>query len=147
MIAISELVREAAPAEPLDGLSAHLVRLSDQRLSTPVLVTPDYLSLRTRFFVELVRSLSTVTNRPIRIDWYRPVPTVASMVSDSVARWRVSATNRAIAAIATPTDQVGIMQITASISRPGNGFRDLVVGWCGASMPLPPWTTAIELSG
>ncbi len=145
MIAVADSV-ETSLSTPLDLLSTQLVRLSEQRGSTPVLITPPHLSLRKQFFVELVRSLSTVTTRTIRIDWYRPVPSVASVVSDLFASWRVVSTNRSIVLIAEPTHPLGQMQITASLSRPGGIHRDLVVGWCNVSLPLPPWATPIELS-
>lgn len=145
MIAVPDTA-EPSCCVSIDLLSKQLVRLSEQRGSTPVLVTPPYLSLRRPFFVELVRSIASVTTRPIRIDWYRPVPSVASLASDTVAHWRVASTNRAIASIAEPTHPLGMMQITASISRPGGIHRDLVVAWCNSAIPLPPWTTAIELS-
>lgn len=145
MIAVAESV-ESSFSPPLDLLSTQLVRLSEQRGSTPVLITPPHLTLRNRFFVELVKSLATITNRPIRIDWYRPVPSVSSVVTDLFANWRVVCTNRSIGSVAGPAHKLGMMQITASLSRPGGIHRDLVVGWCNAPLPLPPWATPIELS-
>ncbi|MCP4892016.1 MAG: hypothetical protein P1U77_10975 [Rubripirellula sp.] len=145
MIAVAESV-ESSLSTPLELLSTQLVRLSEQRGSTPVLITPSHLTLRNKFFVELVKSLSTITNRPIRIDWYRPVPSVASVVTDLLAKWRVVNTNRSIGSVAGPTQPLGMMQITASLGRPGGIHRDLVVGWCNAPLPLPPWATPIELN-
>ncbi|MEM1068021.1 MAG: hypothetical protein AAGG48_24320 [Planctomycetota bacterium] len=145
MIAVAKLIESTSESDSMDLLASRLLQLSEQRATTPVLVTPTYLTLRKRFFVELVRSLSAITDRPVRIDWYRPVPTVTSLLTDSVARWSVSRTNRDIASVGGPAQSVGMMQITATVSRPASLARDLVVGWSDESMPLPPWTTAIEL--
>lgn len=145
MIAVAEFV-DASDTSPLDLLASQILGLSGHRGRTPVLVAPPFLSLRRRFFVELVRSLAAKTTRPIRIDWYRPVPNAASVVTDALATWSVARTNRAIAAIAEPTKPLAVMQMTVAISRPGGVHRDLVVGWCAKPMPLPPWTTEIRLS-
>jgi hypothetical protein len=153
MIAVSQWLEssresshESRQGDPLDWLAQTVVRLSDQRASTPVLVTPRYLSLRKPFFIELVRTLSQLSNRPIRVDWYRRVPSVISLGSDAAARLWLSGINRTIASIAPPDQPIGMMQITATISRPGGIFRDLVVGWCDDQLPLPAWATAIHLS-
>lgn len=131
----------------LDLLASQLIRLSQQRGLTPVIVTPPYLALRQRFFVELVGAIRARTARPIRIDWCRPVPSVLSLFGDSLAGWRVASTNRALATIGPSVEgKAATMQITATIGRPGGLQRDLVIGWCTNTQPLPAWTTAIELS-
>ena len=79
---------------PLQQIAHHIITLADKRASTPVLVTPPYLSFRPQFFVELTREIAKHTDRSIRLDWYRGLPGVRSIVSDQVAAWQVKSVNR-----------------------------------------------------
>lgn len=79
---------------PLQQIAQQIITLADRRASTPVLVTPSYLSFRREFFVELTRELSCHTDRSIRIDWYRAFPGVRTLVSDQFAAWQVRSLNR-----------------------------------------------------
>lgn len=135
---------------PLRQLADELLRLSEHHRSIPVLVTPDYISLRRRFFVELVITLAETCHRPIRIDWYRNVPSVWSLVSDQVAAVRVARTNTALDALMSRYQVSARMRITGVLPRPGDVMRDdvdreLVIGWCDETRKLPPWATAVRL--
>ena len=81
---------------PLQQIAKHIVILADRRASTPVLITPPYLSFRASFYIELTRELSTHTNRSIRIDWYKGMPTPTTLLSHQVAAWQVRSINRAL---------------------------------------------------
>jgi hypothetical protein len=129
---------------PLHELADEIIRLSQRHVSTPVLVTPSYLSLRQRFFIELVGTLAEMSHRSIRIDWYRGVPGLFSLMGHRVASLRVNRINRALDSKRPPSAAI---QITASIARPNGDRQDLVVGLCDQRLELPAWTTPIRLGG
>ncbi len=79
---------------PLQQIAYQIITLADKRGSTPVLVTPPYLSFRKQFFVELSRELAAHTDRDLRIDWYRNLPGVRTIISDQLAAWHVKSVNR-----------------------------------------------------
>lgn len=79
---------------PLQQIAHQIITLADRRASTPVLVTPPYLSFRQQFFVELSLEISTHTDRRIRIDWYRGLPSLRTIISDQMAAWHVKSVNR-----------------------------------------------------
>lgn len=131
----------------LQAIAGEMVRLSETSGKTPVLITPRYLSLRTIFLVELVKSMATQTNRDLRIDWCRPVPSTWSLVGDQAARVRSKAINRSLENASRDLGLTASLQITASIARPGGANRELVIGWCNELFQLPMWTIPIYLSG
>jgi hypothetical protein len=110
-----------------------------------VLVLPKYLTLRPVFLVELCDALARETGRAVRIDWCRPMPSVATMLSDFAARLRASSINRQLQREGAERGWQASLQITASISRPGGVQRQLIIGWTGDTMPLPAWTIPIHL--
>lgn len=127
---------------PLKQLVDEIIQVSQRQASTPVLVTPHYLSLRNRFFVELVGELARDSDRSIRIDWCRGVPGPLSLIPHRIAMLRASGINRALSRRHPSAAEI---QVTASIGRP-NGDRDnLVLGICDARVELPAWTTPIRL--
>jgi hypothetical protein len=132
---------------PLEPIALELVRLSERRALTPVLVTPSYLELRPVFLVELARALVAKTERAIRIDWCRQVPSVWSLIADQTARYRAKSFNRALQQVAADHIDRVSLQITASIARPGGTDRKLVIGWCSEAFELPTWTVPVFLSG
>jgi hypothetical protein len=132
---------------PLEELADEIIRLSEHCASTPVLVTPSYLSLRLPFFAELAGALADKTGRPIRIDWCRPMPNCFSLIGDSFASARAARVNRALRSRLSGRRSTAALQLTSSIARPGGVRRDLVVGLCDHRVSLPPWTTAIRLGG
>jgi len=79
---------------PLQQIAHQIITLADRRASTPVLVTPPYLSFRQQFYVELTQELSRHTERNVRIDWYRGLPGLRSLISDQLAAWQVKSINR-----------------------------------------------------
>ncbi|MGI9469449.1 MAG: hypothetical protein ACR2OA_20175 [Rubripirellula sp.] len=79
---------------PLQQIAHQIITLADRRASTPVLVTPPYLSFRKQFFAELSRELADHTERDLRIDWYRNLPSVRTILSDQLAAWHVKSVNR-----------------------------------------------------
>jgi hypothetical protein len=81
---------------PLQKIAKQIVSLADRHASTPVLITPPYLSFRPRFFIELTRELLTHTNRSIRVDWHRGMPSALTLLSDQVAAFQARAINRAL---------------------------------------------------
>lgn len=82
---------------PLQNIANQILTLADRRASTPVLVTPPYLSFRKHFFVELSWELASRTDRNLRIDWYRNLPGVRTILSDQLAAWHVKSLNRLLA--------------------------------------------------
>ena len=143
-----EVDQQIASRSRLDDLAVEIVRLCEQQASTPVLVTPSYLSLRPAFFVELARQLAKHSQRPVRIDWCRPARRLFAPVADQVDRWRVRRVNRALvsAAGSQPADWARLV-LTAAVGRQGGVHRDLVVGWCSNHGDLPAWATPILLAG
>ena len=79
---------------PLQQIARQIITLADTCASTPVLVTPSYLSFRREFFFELSRELAAHTDRDLRIDWYRDLPGVRTIISDQLAAWHVKSVNR-----------------------------------------------------
>jgi hypothetical protein len=132
---------------PLQEIADEIIRLSQRRGSTPVLVTPNYISLRPRFFLELVDTLACKSDQSIRIDWYRPMPGLFTLVGDRIARARAGHINRSLDAIMAGRPLSASIQITASIARPGGPNRNLVIGLCDHRLILPTWTTRIYLGG
>lgn len=132
---------------PLQPIAREIVRLSEERALTPVIVTPPYLSLRAIFLVELSRAIAEHTDRPLRIDWCRRVPKATSLIGDVVAQLQARAINRKLLQAANHPRSAATLQITASIARPGGPHRHLVIGWCCEDSQLPAWTVPIELSG
>jgi hypothetical protein len=131
----------------LQPIAREIVRLSEQRALTPVIVTPRYLSLRPIFLLELSGALAAHTDRVIRIDWCRRVPTAWSLIGDYLARQQARAINRELWQRWKHREKGVTLQITASIARPGGAQRQLVIGWCSDDFRLPSWTIPIRLSG
>ena len=131
---------------PLRQLADEIIRLSERHRSTPVLVTPNYLSLRTRFFLELVGTLVEKTDRSIRIDWYRGMPSLFSLVGDRIASAHAARMNRALDSLMSGRGATANIQITGLIARPAGVERDLVIGVCDQHLALPTWTTPIRLA-
>jgi hypothetical protein len=132
---------------PLQEIADEIIRLSQHRGSTPVLVTPSYLSLRRRFFLELIETLAGKSAQSIRIDWYRPMPGLFTFIGDRIASARAARINRSLEAVMAGRESTASIQITASIARPGGRHRKLVIGLCDHRLQLPTWTTKIRLGG
>ena len=79
---------------PLQQIAQQIITLADRRASTPVLVTPPYLSFRQQFYLELTQELGRHTSRTVRIDWYRGLPGLRTLISDQLAAWHVKSINR-----------------------------------------------------
>ena len=79
---------------PLQQIAQQIITLADKQASTPVLVTPPYLSFRQQFYVELTQELGRHTSRTVRIDWYRELPGLRTLISDQLAAWHVKSINR-----------------------------------------------------
>ncbi len=147
----------------LDVVTTEILRLSDHCGATPVLLTPPYLSLQPPFFISLAAALHEESQRPVRFDWYRPSYGFSERLTDPLARLFVAKLNRALRqageampeATTKPHDNASRqragrgarMEITSSIGRPGGAHRDLVIGYCQQPAELPPWATAIQLTG
>lgn len=129
---------------PLHQLADEIVRLNEQHRSTPVLVTPRYLSLRKSFFVDLVVTLFEKTGRSIRIDWCRGMPSPFSLVGDRIASVRAARMNRALASL-TSIGATARFQINGLVARPSGVGGDLVIGICDQQLTLPGWATPIRL--
>lgn len=147
----------------LRGLAETIVRLSDEHGSTPVIVMPSHLTLRTPFFIELAQELgkrlsgSRVTEalgndvhsngefgaepeRQIRFDWCL---TPQRLFASTRAKFAQFQSARLTVQLAQSTGAT--VEVTASIARPGGQRRDLVIGLCDDALELPPWTTAIRI--
>ncbi len=140
----------AGSGSPLSLLSDEIIRLSETCVSTPVLVTPTYLSLRDEFLVELVGTLAKKSARRIRIDWFRGGSGVASLIGDLWAARRARSINRQLSSRADQDRSYSFasyrpVQVTATIGRTASAADDLVVGICQQRYSLPSWTTSIFL--
>lgn len=131
----------------LQPIAHELVCLSVERGVTPVFVTSKYLVLRPAFLVELAGALADHTDRPVRIDWCRPVPTASTLVGDLWARGQAQMINRALHIAFRQRHTDAALQITASLARPGGVHRQFVIGWCSDDYPLAPWTLPVYLTG
>lgn len=131
---------------PLHQLAGEIVRLSERQASTPVLITPDYLSFRPDFFVALSRQLWADCQRDVRFDWFRCGQSLLSEIGTRFSRFQAAKINRALAADTQRSADASIM-ITATIGRPGGVCRDLVVGLCDDHCELPEWSTPIRIGG
>ncbi len=138
---------------PFAQLADEIIRLSDADVSTPVLVTPSYLSLRRAFIVELAGTLSQKSDRPVRIDWYRcGGGGLMGLISQWWALRRATSINRSLRRRATLLQSQSLevnasVQVTAAIGRPGGIANVLVVGLCDERHELSGWTTPIRIGG
>ena len=132
---------------PLQPIAREILRLCEERVLTSVIVTPKYLSLRPVFLDELAKALAAQTDRTVRIDWCRRVPSAWSLITDHLARLQARTINRRLHQSSRSRGSEATLQITASIARPGGAHRQLVIGWCSEDFPLPSWTVPIRLSG
>jgi len=130
---------------PLESIVTEILRQTERRGATPVLVTPSYLSFRSEFFLELVSVIESHTRRRVRLDWYRGMPGPLTLIADRAAKFRVQRINQQLKHRSSKRDGFAYMQITAAIGRPGGPQRDLVVGLADAKLELPGWTTPIRL--
>ncbi len=163
MPAFAETSASPTVTADLRGLAETIVRLSDEHGSTPVIVMPRHLSLRTPFFVELAKELgqrlsgSQATEkldneanandksgvdleRQIRFDWCLTPQRLFASTRAKLAKFQSARLTMHLAQSTGAT-----VEVTASIARPGGQRRDLVVGLCDDALELPPWTTAIRI--
>lgn len=131
---------------PLQSLAESIIVLNEKRGATPVIVTPRFLSLRREFFLRLIESLGEVTSRPVRFDWYRSPPGLMGKLDHHLACRKTKRMNRDFERMTDYPNQVSI-QMTATVSRPGGAYRELVVGVSDERLELPPWAAAIRLTG
>jgi hypothetical protein len=131
---------------PLQPLADAIIFLNEKRGATPVIVTPRFLSLRRAFFLQLISSLGEKTSRRVRIDWYRSPSGFSGWFDHHLACWKTKRLNRDFERSTDYPNQVSL-QMTATVSRPGGGYRELVVGLSEESQELPPWAAAIRLAG
>ena len=131
---------------PLRHLADEIIRLSERHGSTPVLVTPHYLSLRDAILPGIGRCAAEKTDRSIRIDWCRGIPSLFSLVGDQIARAHAARMNRALGSLMSGRAATANIQITGLIARPGGVERGLVIGVCDQHLTLPTWTTPIRLA-
>lgn len=108
---------------PLQQIAHQILTLADRRASTPVLVTPPYLSFRKQFFVELSREIANHTERDVRVDWYRGLPGVRTILTDQIASWHVKSVNRLLRRVsagkdAQPNQELGSHPQTDSLVLP-----------------------------
>lgn len=135
--------------ELLEELAQAIIRLNEQHASTPVLVSPRYLSLQPPFFVALASQIHGHSGRSLRFDWHRRRSGLAAALTDRWAQLQAARINRALAIAAGNAPENGRCEIaiTAMIGRPGGVHRKLIVGLCEEGAELPGWGTPIYLSG
>jgi hypothetical protein len=115
---------------PLQQIAHQILTLADRRASTPVLVTPPYLSFRKQFFVELTREIANHTERDLRVDWYRGLPGVRTILTDQLASWHVKSVNRLLRRVSAgkakqPTQGLGNQQPMDSLVLPeSTGYQN-----------------------
>ncbi len=119
--------------------------------STPVLVTPSYLSLRPAFFLQLAEELVVQADRPVRFDWYcARSGQLLSLVGDVWASRFAASVNRLLMESKRPrpddaSHPAAVLQITASIGKPSRSGSELIVGLADERLELLSWTTPIWL--
>jgi len=137
----------------LQQLARQIWIIRKRATSTPVLVTPSYLTLQAPFFVALATELAACDQRQVRFDWYRGMPGAFSFGGDWVARRKTARINRAFTSVLQPVGLATSMRITAAIGRPSglqlsstSPSQDLVIGISADRHELPTWTTPIRLA-
>ncbi len=130
---------------PLQQLAIQIVRLNTRGVSTPVLVTPAYFSLRSPFFVGLAAQLTLCHQSPIQFQWYRGIPGPFGLITEALARREVSRINQAFADHLRGLGVKVSIQVTAAITRPMCS-EDLVIGISADRYELPAWTAPIRLT-
>ncbi|TWU60060.1 hypothetical protein Poly51_03340 [Rubripirellula tenax] len=130
----------------LDLLAREIVRLSVHGGTTPVLVTPSYLSFRPEFFRQFVSAVASRTDRTVRIDWLRTGRGISAVIGDRMAARQAAKITRMLRGDTPASHSI---ELSSSIGRPdGSSSRarsELVIGLCDNRQPLPPWATAISL--
>jgi hypothetical protein len=129
----------------MEQLARQIASINARGESTPVLVTPAYLSLRAPFLVALATELTALKPNAIRFDWYRGMPGAFSFAGDWLARWKVQQINRALTRQMRPLSDTATIQITAAIGRPDKAANQWVLGISSEQQPLPAWTTPVFL--
>ncbi len=138
----------------LERLADEIIRIANTGRSTPVIVTPSYLSFRPLFFSQFTTLLASRTDRPVRIDWQRGDSFwnrgIGSAIGDRIAGRKAGKITRMMDQIRPGTS----IQVTESIGRPsrqtgiesgGSESSELVIGLCHTGQPLPAWATPIKL--
>lgn len=129
---------------PLRQLTGQFVKIHRRAATTPVLVTPTYLSLRPPFFVALAAEIREFCRLPIRFDWCREIPGVFQFAGHVLVNRQAGQINRALANDSQLIDIDAAMQITATIGRPS--ADRFLIGISTDQIELPPWTTAVRLA-
>lgn len=129
----------------MEQLVQQIARISARENSTPVLVTPPYLTLRSPFYIAMAVGLTERKANPVRFDWNRCMSGAFSLAGDWVARWQAARINRALTKASRPLGNTAAVQITAAIGRPTNLSERWLVGISSADQPLPVWTTPVYL--
>ncbi len=134
---------------PLIGLATELIRIRDDRRTTPVLVTPNYLALRPAFYVGLAEALFECDQTSVRYDWHRVgAASLLRVFGDMVAQRYAEAVNRSLESAARKTShpaRLCRMQVTSSIGRPSRKGAELIIGISDETLELPSWATPIAL--
>ncbi|QDT05586.1 hypothetical protein K227x_39870 [Rubripirellula lacrimiformis] len=140
--------------EPLANRIVEICRSGD---TTPVLVTPKYLSFRPAFYQQFVAVLAQRSGRTVRIDWLRTETGIMAMISDTMAMQDAKRITRMLRKRCSADHSI---ELTSSIGRPRSATassldgrqrntanRDdaLVIGLCHVGQPLPEWVTPIPL--
>ncbi len=130
----------------LDLLAEEVVRLSATGQTTPVLVTPTYLSFRPLFYHQLVVAVAKLTDRPVRVDWLRTGSGVSSLIANAFAKREAARITRRLQ---RETGGKHSIELSSSIGRPVDGRAGrspIVLGLCRQGESLPSWATTIPLS-
>ena len=131
---------------PLQHIANQILTLADRHASTPVLVTPPYLSFRKNFFVELSRELATHTDRDLRIEWYRNLPGVRTIFSDQFAAWHVKSVNRLLRRMhPTQTQPPHELAPRSILKQALAAFESRVTLPAASSKPMPAATRSCTL--
>ena len=130
---------------PLRQLARQFVKIHKRAATTPVLVTPSYLSLQPPFYVALAVEISGYRRKPIRFDWCREIPGAFQFAGHWLAIRKARRINRALANDPLLSDVDAAIQITASIGRP-SAADQFLIGISTDEIELPQWTTAIRLA-
>ena len=124
----------------LDELADEVIHVS--RYKTPVLVTPEHVSLRKPFFLEMADCLKRRCARPIRFDWLTTSHSIAAQIWKApLERFAVSSIDQSLR-----RNDFGSIETTMLIASREAAPECFVVGISHAGDQLPTWTAPIRLT-
>ncbi|TWU33801.1 hypothetical protein Poly41_47990 [Novipirellula artificiosorum] len=133
-----------------------MIRIGQDTATTPVLVTPSFLSFRANFYVALASQFAEHRIRSVRFDLASPVGGFWQTLKNGCLAWRVHRYNRILARAGSQW-HARLVQ-TATIGRTARSGMNpsgsaqhadapWIIGVSPETLALPAWTTPIRLAG